>query len=133
MAALHPFRYTHDISEPMNFLKELSEHYANAYYYKDSPKDILAYAEQELSRIPSIATYINTVHKNSGESEMTYVFGWECTDNVELMAEWFNLMRRLGGDVHLHRNRNGRTAMEVACERLHSVGYTQEQMNELLH
>lgn len=117
----NPFGYKN--TDPMHFLQEVSEHYANVHFFKDaSPSDILSYAEHELSRIPDIASYINEVDEKSGESEMTFVFGWECTDDVELMAEWFKLLRRLGGDIHHHRNRKGLTAAEVARTRLHRLG-----------
>lgn len=128
---IEPFGYKYDITEPMHFLEEVSEHYANVHFFQDaSPTDILSYAERELSRIPSIASYINRVGGKSGESEMTYVFGWECTDDVELMSEWFKLMHRLGGDIHVHRNRKGQNAIEVARERLRRSGYTEEQRQQ---
>ena len=129
----NPFNYTYNVNDPREFLQEVSEHYANVDFCKDaSPSDILSYAERELSRIPNISTYINEVNEKTGESEMTFVFGWECTDDVELMADWFQLLRRLGGDCENHRNHKGQTAMEVARARIHRLGYTDEDLIEMM-
>lgn len=127
----NPFNYTYDASTPMEFLQEVSEHYANVDFCKDaSPSDILSYAERELSRIPSIASYINQVNERSGESEMTFVFGWECTNDVELMTDWFKMLRRLGGDIHNHRNLKGHTAMDTARSRFSRLGYTEDECEQ---
>lgn len=126
------FDYQYDITTPLPFLKEVSEHYANVYFFEDaSPTDILLYAERELSQIPSIATYINQIDADTGESEMTYVFGWECTNDVDLMAGWFQLLQRLGGDVH-RPNRKGMNALDVARARLRRMGYSETQTDQFV-
>ena len=129
----NPFNYKYDVSHPLHFLQEVSEHYANAHYFKDtSPDEILSYAERQLARIPSIAAHINEIRTGSGESEMTFVFGWECTDDVELMAGWFKLLRYLGGDPIHHRNRDGLTALEVVQKRLRHLGYDDKESEEIV-
>lgn len=118
-------------SDPLEFLSDISEYYANSDLYSDSdPNKILDYARDKLSAIPNISTYINK-QDNLGDNEFISIFDWLCTSDVELMKKWFSLLYKLGGDPTI-RNNKGKNAFDVCRDRMLREQYDEEDISEFL-
>jgi hypothetical protein len=118
--------------DPVEFLKDISEYYAD---YKfcgvEDPDKILIYARDKLSTIPNISTYINK--KNIlGDNEFIYTFNWVCTSDVELMKKWFSLLYKLGGDPTI-KNNKGKNAFDVCRDRMLKEGYDEKDISDFLN
>jgi len=153
-------RYSYNSNQPLNFLQEISEHYANAQFFGSDPDIILVYAEKTLGEIPNIQFYINKQlfykdiqneiqayldktkndkyrlsdpypKEDDGDNEFISTFKWRCTNDVELMKKWFCLLYKLGGDPSI-KNVQGKTAFDVCRERMLEEGYRESEVSDFL-
>ena len=133
-------RYSYNSNQPLNFLQEISEHYANAQFFGSDPDIILVYAEKTLGEIPNIQFYINkqlfykdiqNEIQDNGDNEFISTFKWRCTNDVELMKKWFCLLYKLGGDPSI-KNVQGKTAFDVCRERMLEEGYEEFEVLSFL-
>lgn len=122
----NPYNYINSPSDAISFLNEISEHYANLSYFKDTtPEKLLTFAEQTLPTIPGIDKIIT-------KYEMPSIFEWECTSNIYLMKDWFKLMKKIGGDP-LYKNSNGFTSLDVARKRLLREGFSNNEATDFIN
>ena len=130
-------RYSYNDNQPLYFLKEISEHYANARFFGSDPEIILMYAEKTLGKIPNIQFYINKQlnypyqKEDDGDNEFISTFKWRCTNDVELMKKWFCLLYKLGGDPYIE-NVQGKNACDVCRERMLEEGYEESEVSSFL-
>lgn len=119
-------------SDPLDFLRDISEYYANYYFCGESdPDKILDYARDKLSAIPNISMYINK-QDSLGNNEFISIFEWVCTSDVDLMKKWFCLLYKLGGDPNI-RNNKGKNAFDVCRDRMLMEDYEAEDISEFLN
>lgn len=133
-------KYSYTGNNPLYFLKEISEHYANARFFGSDPEIILTYAEKTLGKIPNIKFYINkqlfykdiqNEIQDNGDNEFISTFKWRCTNDVELMKKWFCLLYKLGGDPYIE-NVQGKNAFDVCRERMLEEGYEESEVSSFL-
>lgn len=123
-------RYAYTANQPLDFLKEISEDYANSRFFGSDPEIILMYAEKKLREIPNIQFYINK-QKEDDDNEFISTFKWRCTNDVELMKKWFCLLYKLGGDPYIE-NIQGKNAFDICRERMLEEGYEESEVSSFL-
>ena len=127
-------RYAYTANQPLDFLKEISEDYANSRFFGSDPEIILMYAEKTLGKIPNIQFYINKQLKeddDNGDNEFISTFKWKCTNDIELMKKWFCLLYKLGGDPYIE-NVQGKNAFDICRERMLEEGYEESEVSSFL-
>ena len=125
--------YQFTTQNPSEFIFEVSEHYANIHYFKDaSPTDVLKNAKEKMMTIDNVSFYLNRSNDKDGNNYLMDTFKWVCTDDVELMTNWFRMLVELGADPML-KNKKGETAVSIAFDRMNRYdSYTKDEVNSLL-